>query len=100
MLPPTEIGFAADHPTASGHFPGNPIIPGAVLLDEVLRALGDDTGAVVIRAAKFFHPLRPGEAMRVSFQPGAGDVVKFECHRTLGDILLVSGSIETGTSAA
>ena len=31
--------FALDHPAARGHFPGNPIIPGAVLLDEVLQAV-------------------------------------------------------------
>ena len=26
------LQIAADHPTGAGHFPGNPIIPGALLL--------------------------------------------------------------------
>ena len=31
----TEFLIRADHPTAPGHFPGNPIIPGALMLDHV-----------------------------------------------------------------
>ena len=32
-----SIGIPADHPAFAGHFPGIPILPGAVLLDETLR---------------------------------------------------------------
>ena len=37
-----SIGFAFRRPiipTAAGHFPSNPIIPGALLLDEVVAAI-------------------------------------------------------------
>ena len=55
--------FAADHPTAAGHFPSNPIIPGALLIDAVLEALGEYArvdGEVTVLAAKFFRPVRAG----------------------------------------
>ena len=30
--------IAKDHPALAGHFPGNPIVPGVLILDEVMRA--------------------------------------------------------------
>jgi 3-hydroxyacyl-[acyl-carrier-protein] dehydratase len=36
------VKFAVNHPCGAGHFPGNPIIPGALLLDEVLACIGED----------------------------------------------------------
>lgn len=68
----TDVHFAADHPTAAGHFPGNPIIPGAVLLDTALAAIaateGLTPGPCLLRAAKFLHPVRPGDRMLVEWQ--------------------------------
>lgn len=68
----TDIQFPADHPTAAGHFPGNPIIPGAVLLDTALTAIaaaeGSAPGPCQLRSAKFLHPVRPGDRMRVEWQ--------------------------------
>jgi 3-hydroxymyristoyl/3-hydroxydecanoyl-(acyl carrier protein) dehydratase len=49
------LSFAPDHPTAAGHFPGNPILPGALLLDEVVLAIaaGESrkAGAPMVRSA-------------------------------------------------
>jgi 3-hydroxymyristoyl/3-hydroxydecanoyl-(acyl carrier protein) dehydratase len=57
--------LAADHPAAQGHFPGNPIIPGAVLLSETVRAIEARLGRTLepyrVRRAKFPHPARPGD---------------------------------------
>ena len=87
------------HPSLPGHFPGDPVVPGAVLLDEVIHALAEqrpDTLRVTgIVSAKFTVPLRPGEECLIQFTPGAG-VVKFACF-ALGR-LVASGSIAYSTT--
>ncbi len=56
--------FDTAHPTAAGHFPGNAIIPGAVLLDEILRGVAlDGFSPREIRSAKFLKPVRPGDRL-------------------------------------
>lgn len=66
-----EINFAADHPAARGHFPGNPIIPGAVLLSEAVRAVGTathiDLSRCSVSAAKFPAPSRPGDRVAIDY---------------------------------
>jgi len=63
------ITFGTDHPAARGHFPGNPIIPGAVLLSEALRvagtALGFDVSRCTVSSAKFPSPARPGDRVEI-----------------------------------
>lgn len=94
-----EVRFPPDHPTAVGHFPSNPIIPGALLLDEILQAVaGAATGDadVIIRAAKFFRPVRPGEVVRVQWQPQADGYIRFECRIAGGDDLAAAGTLAMG----
>ena len=78
-----EIIFAADHPAAQGHFPGNPIIPGAVLLDEVLGAIGAWAGSEAaffeVLSVKFLRPVRPGSRLTLRWDDGAAGQVKFQC---------------------
>ena len=57
-----------DHPALAGHFPGAPILPGVLLLDETLRALEAQDATLVpghwrIGRAKFLKPVRPGETL-------------------------------------
>jgi 3-hydroxymyristoyl/3-hydroxydecanoyl-(acyl carrier protein) dehydratase len=69
-----ELSFAADHPVFAGHFPGRPIIPGALLLDEVLRAAGPAPGAGwKLAAVKFTSPVGPGEAVAIEIDAAAAD---------------------------
>ena len=78
-----ECFFPLDHPAAEGHFPGNPIIPGAVLLSETLRLieteLGRSVSALEIRAAKFFLPTRPGDRVVIEFTGTAPGNIRFAC---------------------
>jgi 3-hydroxyacyl-[acyl-carrier-protein] dehydratase len=94
-----DIHFAADHATAAGHFPGNPIIPGALLLDEVVHAIaahaGDGRG-IVIRSAKFLRPIRPGDSLRVQWSACADGAITFECHAAIDGRLAARGMIEIG----
>jgi len=60
--------FAPNHPTGEGHFPGNPIIPGAVALQQLIRALTQVYGMIFpceIEQAKFLLPIRPGDHVTI-----------------------------------
>lgn len=94
----TEIGFAEDHPTAAGHFPGNPVIPGALLLDAVLRAVAGAAPApsCAIRTAKFLRPVRPGDRLRIEWQ-WRGNDAQFRCALPTGDVA-VTGVLRLGDS--
>jgi 3-hydroxyacyl-[acyl-carrier-protein] dehydratase len=94
MQESAERQFEAEHPTSAGHFPGNSIIPGAVLLDEVARMIGG--GAKVldeILAAKFFHPVRPGDRIVMLWETTPGGTTRFECRLAEPDKLVLSGTL-------
>jgi 3-hydroxymyristoyl/3-hydroxydecanoyl-(acyl carrier protein) dehydratase len=54
-----RMRFAASHPAVAGHFPGAPMVPGALLLAEALEALGLARAGLEIASAKFLHPVAP-----------------------------------------
>ena len=59
----------ADHPTLPGHFPDTPLVPGVVILDEVLAALIEwrqNPELTRIRTVKFLAPLQPEQAFTIS----------------------------------
>ncbi len=68
MQPLGEFRIAADHPALPGHFPGHPLVPGVVLLDEVLTlVLAVYPGRVVeLPQIKFLHPVLPEQIVTVS----------------------------------
>jgi 3-hydroxyacyl-[acyl-carrier-protein] dehydratase len=81
MIESKDITIAADHPAYAGHFPNFPVLPGAVLLDEVLRAIagerGGDLNVWQIAAAKFLGAVRPGDALRVEFEAQTAGAISF-----------------------
>jgi 3-hydroxyacyl-[acyl-carrier-protein] dehydratase len=82
-LATAERLFSVDHAAARGHFPGDPIIPGAVLLSETLSAievgLGTSLAPCRIRSAKFAHPVRPGDRVMIEYVGLADTGVRFAC---------------------
>lgn len=87
--------FRNDHPASQGHFPGNPIIPGAVLLSEALSAveevLGTSLARCRIRSAKFLRPVRPGDRIDIECSRSPDGQVKFDCR--IGDTLVLTGQL-------
>lgn len=58
-----------DHPALTGHFPGNPIVPGVVLLTELTAAteqlLHWMPGPLELTSVKFMRLLRPNEPFTI-----------------------------------
>lgn len=77
--------IAADHPSLAGHFPGNPIVPGVVLLDRVLAAVAAPVGRPLagIPNLKFLQPLRPDTPFDICWTL-QGDSLRFRCESTQG----------------
>jgi 3-hydroxymyristoyl/3-hydroxydecanoyl-(acyl carrier protein) dehydratase len=99
-MSPIIIHFPADHPTAAGHFPGRPMIPGAVLLDVVLDSFARAAGRKpsLIKSAKFFSPVIPGTSVLVGWQSASPDTIKFAIHQAEGNTLVASGLFEVSAS--
>lgn len=84
-----------DHPAFAGHFPGTPILPGVLLLDTALQAIAAATGieleACEIGAAKFLHPVGPGDRLEIRYEIATGGTIRFAI--MAGERRMASGSI-------
>ncbi len=85
----TQLTIPVDHPSLAGHFPGNPIVPGVVILDEVIAAIREqwpDCRVLGVSSAKFVSPLRPGQTIRLAASRASERSIRFSCrheHRTV-----------------
>lgn len=69
------------HPVFAGHFPGRPIVPGVMLLDQAIRFaetwLGRADLAWQVGNAKFLSPVAPGETLDFRFKTGPRGSLSF-----------------------
>lgn len=89
MRVPDRVG--PEHPALAGHFPGNPIVPGVLVLARVSRAAEVALGARVsaVREAKFHAPLRPGQDFDIELERADADEIKFRVLR--GETRIAAG---------
>ncbi len=86
--------IAADHPALAGHFPGNPIVPGVLILDEVLQAAEQWRGKLRLQrvvSVKFASPLKPGSTFSIKLREEDHSHIVFECR--LDGTTLASGRL-------
>ncbi len=77
----SSIEVPVDHPAFAGHFPRFPILPGAVLLDEVLQIIQRerriDLAHWQIASAKFLAAVRPGDVLRLEHEAAKSGLIRF-----------------------
>lgn len=76
------FSIAADHPAYAGHFPGMPITPGVVLLDEAMHRIAQseklDLRQCKISNAKFLKPVLPGTPLVLHYERRPNGSINFE----------------------
>jgi 3-hydroxyacyl-[acyl-carrier-protein] dehydratase len=86
-----------DHPSLPGHFPDAPLVPGVLILDEVLAVLRHwqtDYELTAIRAVKFLQPLKPEQQFTICLSVNNGDPSEINfCCRVEGRVI-VEGQLE------
>lgn len=75
------------HPALPGHFPGRPLLPGVLLLDQVIAAAAARGVAVTrLQSVKFLQAVLPGETCEIVLQVRGGRL-RAEC-RVAGRLVL------------
>ena len=88
------------HPALAGHFPGNPIVPGVVILQRVCRAVMQVHGCLVtaVPLVKFHAPLLPEEVFDIGLERVRESAVNFRVLR--GNTLIAAGTVHVGIASA
>src|SRR5712671_8170210 len=91
----------ANHPSLPGHFPDAPLVPGVVILDEVIAALAEwqqNSQLTGIRMVKFLAPLQPEQAFTISLSVNEHAAeVNFCCR--MEERIIVEGQLEVACGA-
>lgn len=86
----------ADHPSLPGHFPGAPLVPAVVILDEVVAALVEwqqEWQLSGIRSVKFLAPLKPGQLFTISLSATGKNAAEISFCCRVKERVLVEGRL-------
>ena len=97
-----------------GHFPGNPVMPGVLILEAMAQAAGvvamltmeENVGKAIffmgIDGAKFRKVVKPGDQLelRVTKTRGGGAVWKFDAAAYVGDTMVTEAKLTAMMGAA
>lgn len=76
------LDIAGNHPAYAGHFPGMPITPGVVLLDEAIHAIAIQENLSLTQCrignAKFLKPVLPGTPMQLQYEIHTNGNISFQ----------------------
>ena len=96
--------FSADEPFFAGHFPGEPIVPGVILIEAMAQtlaylALRTRPGTVLLTGVdkcRVRRPVRPGETVtfRIEVERVRLQVVQASARASVGDELAASARLK------
>jgi 3-hydroxyacyl-[acyl-carrier-protein] dehydratase len=74
-----NLMISQQHPSLAGHFPDNPVVPGVVILDQVIQLWQSETQKTVqtILNAKFVSLLKPEQPCTIEYQKKDPNKVNF-----------------------
>jgi 3-hydroxyacyl-[acyl-carrier-protein] dehydratase len=85
------LRIAPDHPALAGHFPRQPIVPGALLLDEALHSIDATAREWRIASVKFHRIVQPDEPLQLDCQAQSNGELRIEIRS--GAALVMSASV-------
>lgn len=90
-----DLVITADHPAIPGHFPNSPIIPAALILDEIAKQVYRQTGHSVsgFSHTRFVRPALPDQPMSLQTQSVSTTQQRFQL--SAGDEVLCKGRLST-----
>lgn len=97
-----KAAIAKDHPATNGHFVGNPIIPGALIMEHVRIAFSQfrsDLHLKRMTKVKNLSVLKPGKTLIVRIRSKSDDSFMFSC-LDCDDTEIAAGSFHSAPLAA
>ena len=76
-----DFRISALHPAFAGHFPGRPVVPAALLIDQVSREIEQRTGEKFcgVKKVRFPAPIEPDQLINVDYREVDAGEYRFEC---------------------
>lgn len=95
-------------PHLQGHFPGNPLMPGVLLIEAMAQTAGlllpDGSSSVLaqIKEARFRRPVVPGDQVRIEAVRlmGLGSLHRFEVHASVNGAPVADAEIVLAVTIA
>ena len=112
-LAEAATSFAADDPIFTGHFPGNPLVPGVILTEALAQTAGIAAASgypkvpkplfflSAIRSMKFLRAVRPGEQidLRAERLAQVDDLVQFKVEASVNGVRVAEGQLVLSVAA-
>ena len=101
-----SLSIPTSHPSFAGHFPGNPILPGVLLLERVMAYAQSHTNILltqfVLLNVKFLASVVPGDTLKLTLSESTSDSCMFVVYITSNnegsqDTLACSGQLRRMT---
>ena len=93
------VNVVSEHPCYADHFPGAPVVPGALMLQWIIEAVESKHPLIItaVKNVKFVEAVLPGDSCELTIKTASeptslDNKIKFDCFR--GQQMLLKGVLE------